>query len=328
MRPPAFWSNPPDAPGWQARLLAPVAALVAASTRRRVARPPSYRGLVPVICVGNVNLGGTGKTPTVIALCQRLAARGIAPHVVSRGYGGRLAGPVRVDPLVHAAADVGDEPLLIAAFAPVWVARDRAAGASLATMAGARAVLLDDGFQNPAVAKDASILAVDAAVGFGNGRVAPSGPLREPVAAALVRADLVLSIGGPEAQAAFAARWPLPEPALKARLVPVETGMDWRGARVLAFAGIGRPGKFFRTLEDLGAVLVGRVALDDHQPLAEALLARLEAQAVAKGVELATTEKDAVRLPPSWRSKVRVLPVRLEPEDWAPIDAMFSRLGL
>jgi tetraacyldisaccharide 4'-kinase len=328
MRPPGFWSAPPTHPGWQPRALAPLAALTAAATRRRVARAPDYRAPVPVICIGNVHLGGTGKTPAVIALAGRLADRGIAVQVVTRGYGGRLAGPVRVDERRHSAADTGDEPLLLSSFAPVWVAKDRAAGARAAVAAGAQALLLDDGFQNPSVFKDAAVLTVNAAEGFGNGRVAPAGPLREPVAAAMARADLVLAVGEAPAQESFARDWPLPLPVLAARLVPLATGMDWAGLKVLAFAGIGRPQRFFETLEGLGAVLAGRVALDDHQPLGEPLLRRIEAEAFAKGAQLVTTEKDAVRLPADWRPRVLTLPVRLVPEDWAPLDALFSRLGL
>ena len=330
MKPPAFWNNPPAAPGWQARLLAPLGALAARATARRVARPGGWQAPVPVICVGNVNLGGTGKTPTVIALAQRLAGRGVAVHVVSRGHGGRLgdstSGPVQVDPMRHRATDTGDEPLLIAAFAPTWVSRDRAAGARAAVDAGAQAILLDDGLQNPTLQKDAALLVVDAATGFGNGRVVPAGPLREPVAAAAARADLMLTIGDPPAQNAFTDPGLLPR--LRARLAPLQTGMDWDGMAVFAFAGIGRPAKFFATLESLGADLRGRVALDDHQPLTEPLLTRLASDAAGAGAELVTTEKDAARLPPDWRGRMLVLPVRLEPEDWTPIDALFTRLGL
>lgn len=329
MAAPRFWFNPSDRPGLAARLLAPLGALYAALTARRL-RQEGYRPAVPVICVGNINVGGTGKTPAAIALAQRLNARGVAVHVVTRGHGGSLAGPVRVDERRHSAAQTGDEPLLLAAFAPTWVARDRAAGVRAAEAAGAQIVLLDDGFQNPGVVQDFAIVVVDASRGFGNGRCLPAGPLREPVAVGLARADLLLVIGEPEAQAGFAAEWgdslPAGLPVVAARLQPLATGMTWQGLRLLAFAGIGNPGKFFATVRAQGADLVRAEPLEDHQPLSEALMTRLERDAKALAAQLVTTEKDAVRLPASFRSKVLTLPVRLEPHDWGPLDAALAKL--
>ena len=328
-RAPRFWFTPPDRPALAAQLLAPLGWLYAAGTARRL-RQPGYTPRVPVICVGNLVAGGAGKTPVTLALAERLLSRGHGVQIVSRGYGGSLAGPVRVSEDRHKAAEVGDEPLLLSAFAPTWVAKDRAAGVQAAEAAGARVILMDDGLQNPSVKPSLALVVVDAARGFGNGRCIPAGPLREPVQMGLAHSDLVIAIGGAAPQAQFAATWgqKINLPLVTGELHPLQTGMDWQGQRLLAFAGIADPERFFTTLRGLGADVVRGEALADHAPLSETLLKRLESEAMAAGTQLVTTEKDAARLPAHWRMRVLTLVVRLQVKDWSAVDAALSRLGL
>lgn len=307
MHAPDFWNRPQR--GWQARALSPLAALYTWGGRWRMASTAPAKAAVPVLCVGNLTLGGTGKTPVAIALCEMLKADGQKPFFLTRGYGGTEKGPLRVDPARHTAQDVGDEPLLLAEAAPVIVARDRVAGAARAAHEGASLIIMDDGFQNPTLAKTASVLVIDGAARFGNGAVFPAGPLREPVAQGLMRAQGLIVMGGtspPEVTSAVL-------PCFQAHLVPdPQAAARFRDQRVFAFAGIGRPAKFFSTLKDCGALLAGTQDFPDHFAFSENDIATLKARAAALDALPVTTAKDLVRLPAALRDGIAVLPVRTE----------------
>jgi tetraacyldisaccharide 4'-kinase len=320
MRPaPSFWGKPP---GVLANLLLPIGAAWDSVGRLRRALSHTYCAPVPVVCIGNLVAGGAGKTPVVLAMISHLAARGLEVHVVSRGYGGRLGGPVRVDPARHDAVAVGDEALLLAARGPCWIARDRSGGVRAATAAGAGIILLDDGFQNPTIAKTMSLVVVDAAYGFGNGRVIPAGPLRESLARGLARADALVLLGTEaEARRTQWIKIGRGTPVLPAVLAPVD-GDRLAGSRLLAFAGIGRPEKFFTTLRELGAVLVGTRAFPDHHPYRTAEIEQLLRNAEGAQARLVTTAKDIVRMPRLLRAGIDVLEVEIR---W-PDPAALARL--
>ena len=319
MRAPEFWLRE----CWQARLLAPASWLLgqAAMLRERLASPAAPP--VPVLCVGNLTAGGAGKTPVAIAAARLLLAAGRRPFFLSRGHGGALDGPLRVDPARHAASETGDEPLLLARVAPAIVARDRVAGARLAAAEGADCIVMDDGLQNPSLAKTLRLVVVDGETGFGNGRAMPAGPLRAPLAHGLSLADGFALVG--EDGLGLATRLAARAPVLRATLEPAaEDAARLRGRRLLAFAGIGRPGKFFATLEGCGAELVAREGFADHHPYREDEIAALHARAEAAGATLATTEKDMVRIPPARRGGILVLPVEAR---FAPADALRDFIG-
>jgi tetraacyldisaccharide 4'-kinase len=303
-------------------LLAPLAALTAAATGRRVARP-GWRAPVPVICCGNVTVGGSGKTTLALDLLQRLAARGARPHALLRGYGGASRGTRLVRPGDDAAA-TGDEALLLAALAPTWIGGDRAAAARAAVEAGAGALVMDDGLQNPTLRKDLSLLVIDGGFGFGNGCVLPAGPLREPVAAAAARCPAAVQNGDDEARSAAAL--PPGLPVLRAQLTPGPAALALRGRRVLGFAGIGRPAKFFATLREAGAELAGAVPFPDHHRYTERELSGLIAQARRLDAVPVTTAKDAVRLPREVRASVLVADVALRWDAPAAIEALLDGL--
>jgi len=315
---PRFWQRggSPLVPA----LLTPLSVLTATATARRVARP-GWRAPVPVVCCGNVTVGGSGKTTLALDLLGRLAAAGATPHALLRGYGGAGHRVRRVAP-GDDAAETGDEALLLAQVAPTWIGGDRAATARAAVAAGAAALVLDDGLQNPTLRKDLSLLVIDGGFGFGNGRLLPAGPLREPVAAGAARCQAAVLIGPDEAGAAAAL--PPGLPVLRARLVPGPATRALRGRRVLAFAGIGRPAKFFATLREAGAAVVGEVAFADHHRFTASELAGLLARAEREGAVPATTAKDAVRLPATVRARLAVADVSLE---WQTPDAIAALLN-
>lgn len=294
MREPVFWYRPPSL---LSRLLAPLGAIYGAVTAQRLLRAGTSAG-IPVLCVGNYHVGGAGKTPATLALVKLLREMGEKPVVVSRGYGGTQRGPLRVDPASHSAADVGDEPLMMASSVSVIVSRDRVAGAALARAQGASVVLLDDGFQNPALVKDASLIVIDATRGIGNGGVFPAGPLRAPLELQLARTDALIVIGtGDAANDIAAAVSRHGARVLRARLAPDQASVDrLRGQRVLAFAGIGDPARFFATLRACGVDVVEEKAFADHHLFTPDEIERLASDAAAKSLMLVTTEKDMARI--------------------------------
>ena len=311
LHPPWFWRSDGAIP----RLLSPLSWLTATITARRVARP-GWRAPIPVICCGNVTVGGAGKTTVALDIGQRLVARGRGVHFLLRGYGGTVRGPHRVE-ANDTAARVGDEALLLAEVAPTWVGADRAASARVAVAADAQVLVMDDGLQNPTLRKDLSLLVVDGASGFGNGRVLPAGPLREPLDKGAARCQAAVVTG---------ADIDLPPslPVLRAHLVPDPEIQEFVDAKVLAFAGIAVPNKFFTMLRENKLDLVRSVSFPDHHPYSDADIYRLIE--MARGATLVTTPKDAVRLPAIMRSKVRVMGVSLAWDTPAMLDAMLDAL--
>lgn len=323
MRPPEFWkaeTDGRDAALALRALLTPVSWAYAAVAAHRFRTTVSRHAAVPVICIGNLTVGGAGKTPISRAIRAKL---GPHAHTLSRGYGGRAIGPLRVTPDMEA-AEVGDEPLLHARDGAAWVSRDRYAGAQAAVQAGAHVIIMDDGFQNPSLAKDLCIVAVDPAYGVGNGQVFPAGPLRERLRDGLARADAIVMLHNtwsedtpeqPDWLRGFT------KPVLQAAVSPIG---EAPAGPLVAFAGLARPEKFFDTLEAVGADLLETVPYSDHHPYSEDDLAWLAQLAEERGAKLITTEKDAARLSPEWRARVAVLPVAARFADEAALDALLA----
>ena len=330
---PRWWSVREGAPAPVLRaLLKPPSWIWAAVTANRIARATPFDPGIPVISIGGLTVGGAGKTPVTQAVLARLRAMGVEAHALSRGYGGKLSGPIQIDLAAHTAAEVGDEPLMLAADGPAWIARDRVAGAQAAGAAGARALVLDDAHQNPTLKKTLSIVVVDAETRrgewpFGDGSVFPAGPLREPLAAGLARADAVVlmlpaDLAEPDLElvAAVSGR-----PVLIARLQPLappSTGPQF------GFAGIAKPWRFEAALKAAGCEVVDFAGLPDHAPYSPDRLRFLAERARAYGAGMITTEKDWVRLPPDWRERVAPWPVRARFEDEAALDALLDKASL
>jgi tetraacyldisaccharide 4'-kinase len=327
MREPAFWYRPSS---WTSRLLTPLGALYGLVTGQRLQRQGFDAG-IPVLCVGNYHVGGAGKTPTVLALIGVLRDLGETPVVLSRGYGGRLHGPIKVDPARHVADDVGDEPLMMSASVAVVVARDRIAGVALARSQRASVILMDDGFQNPAIIKDASLIVIDASRGLGNACVFPAGPLRAPLRPQLDRTDALIVIGdGTAAETVAGAIAARDRPVLSAHLRPDDASVAALGGkRVLAFAGIGDPARFFRTLGASGIEVVAKRVFADHHPYSKSEIEALTAEAKRGTLTLVTTEKDLARLSsgegvPSWAGDIVPCAVTLAFEDIAQLRKFVS----
>ncbi|PLX36168.1 MAG: tetraacyldisaccharide 4'-kinase [Hyphomicrobiales bacterium] len=332
VRTPSFWWRPA---GLLSTLLAPLGLPYGFVTTSRMRRKARHRSSVPVICVGNFVAGGAGKTPVAIAIGALLTTRGKMPAFLSRGYRGTLAGPVEVATGTHSAAEVGDEPLLLARAGRTVVAADRKAGADAIGTAPGTVIVMDDGFQSPTLAKTLSLVVVDGAVGIGNGACVPAGPLRAPLAAQLPRADAIVILGTGDAGEEFAIRAAAArKPVFHATLVPDEAARSLAGKKVLAYAGIGRPEKFVTTLQALGADVVALKAFPDHHGFSEADARELLAEADRLGALLVTTQKDAVRLSGATQDALRrlhaestVVSVSCRFEDAAALaDFVLSRL--
>jgi len=306
IREPWFWRSHSISAKIIANALSPVAGLYDLGQRMRWRTTRPIAPDAPIICVGNASLGGVGKTPFALALFDLLQNAGLSCQFLTRGYGGSELGPLMVNPGKHNHSQTGDEALLLARRGPVWVSRNRSAGAQAASNEGAGAIIMDDGFQNPTVEKSFSILLLDAADPGGNGRVFPAGPLREPIARAQARADLTILVGPDETTAQNAASQF--KTSFAAWLEPIDAPP---AQRVVAFSGIGKPDKFFDMLKNNGFELADAVSFPDHHPFTDQNLAALQKRAAQKGAPLITTEKDSARLPLEIQREILVFPVRM-----------------
>ncbi len=310
MKAPEFWNMKRDQLDWIARLLTPIGWLVYCIGKRRFYGKKGYTGKTPVICVGNVTVGGAGKTPLCAYLGKLFMQAGKRACFVTRGYGGSLKGPVLVRPDRHTYQEVGDEALLLSAYASVIVAKNRTEGAQSADSSGAQIIICDDALQNhSSLHRDLVLTVIDCDVGFSNGRLLPAGPLREPIQAAFAKTDAIILTS--------AGKFDPPEevrssglPIFHAVRTPVKHGYDLEGAAVIAFAGIARPERFFQTVKELGATIIKSISFSDHQPYEKRMIERLIREAEVKEALLVTTEKDMVRIPDEYR--IYFTPVMIE----------------
>lgn len=290
--PPFWWTKT----GWQAICLYPLSFVYGRVSGAILQHRRRHPLSVPVICVGNFTVGGAGKTPTAIAIARAAKARGLSPGFLSRGYGGSLDVTTVVDPHHHRSTAVGDEPLLLAREALTVISRRRVAGAEKLVAEGADLIIMDDGFQSARLHVDYALIVIDSMRGIGNGWVVPSGPVRAPIPVQMRHLDAILKVGKGDAADQFVRQASRSgKPVLVANVMP-QSGGDLSGKSVLAYAGIADPRKFYRTLEELGAVIADRQDFPDHHHLADDEISDLLARSEKQGLQLVTTAKDSVRL--------------------------------
>ena len=302
---PNFWTNR----GLISTALLPLSLIwILAGQLRQILAKTEIADL-PIICVGNILIGGSGKTPVTATLCRILKEQGYTPCILTRGYKGNRKGPLFADPALHTTDDIGDEAIMLAFSNDVCVCADRIKGAAfIAAQNKFDVIIMDDGMQNPWLHKDITLTVFDGGAGAGNRRLLPAGPLREPLNTGLAKADATILNGQDET--GLSALLPNTLPQFRGKLYPDQKVAKVMGKRrFIAFAGIGRPKRFFETVTKTGADMVRTLSFADHHNYSEADLSRLQQEAWTNGADLITTHKDWVRLPPDWRARILVLPV-------------------
>ncbi len=310
-RSPKFW----ESSGALCQVLRPLSWVYQQASIWRESRVTPEKVKVPVICVGNLVMGGAGKTPTVVAIVKILQEMGENPHVLSRGYGGYFRDAELVSRERHSYLQVGDEPLLLAQFAPTWIGVNRVKTAKLAIEHGATVLVMDDGLQNPSIEKDLNFVVIDSMQGLGNKKVFPAGPLREPIQKGLNRAQAIVLIGDHN---------PLPKAEKNIFRAKLEVSTALEPQKVIGFAGIGFPQKFKKTLLELNMDVCDFIGFADHHPYTVTEIQRLRRKAKNKHALLATTAKDFLRIPPRVRSHIQVIDIELKLSDSAKIKELLT----